>query len=124
MNPFIKKSILILSGIVFLVMGYTWIGKSSCEARISYDTINLNEGIDLEQVFAVPDSIFLDQVWNDWQNFAVASDELEEVAAYNVAPTNFSKILRQQEQDSYYDINVNKETSQYIFRIIAIKELT
>ena len=44
-------------------------------------------------------------------------------AAYNVGPTNFSKILKQQGEDSFYDLNLNDETSRYVFRLIAIKEI-
>lgn len=44
-------------------------------------------------------------------------------AAYNVGPTNYSRILRDQKQSSFYDLNINPETSRYIFRLIAIKEI-
>lgn len=44
-------------------------------------------------------------------------------AAYNVGPTSFARILRAQKEESYYDLNLNKETSQYLFRILAIKEV-
>ncbi len=44
-------------------------------------------------------------------------------AAYNVGPSNFSNILRDQKQGSFYDLNLNVETSRYVFRIIAIKEI-
>lgn len=44
-------------------------------------------------------------------------------AAYNVGPTNFSKLQSRQGEDSYYNMNVNIETGRYIFRLIAIKEV-
>jgi len=44
-------------------------------------------------------------------------------AAYNVGPTNMTKILRSQQEDSYYDLNINEETSRYLFRLIAFKEI-
>jgi len=44
-------------------------------------------------------------------------------AAYNVGPTKFARILEEQEQTSFYDINVNSETGRYVFRLIAIKEI-
>lgn len=44
-------------------------------------------------------------------------------AAYNVGPTSFSKALKAQGQTSFFNLNINKETSEYLFRIIAIKEL-
>lgn len=44
-------------------------------------------------------------------------------AAYNVGPTNFSKLQSRQGEFSYYDMNVNIETGRYVFRLIAIKEV-
>jgi len=44
-------------------------------------------------------------------------------AAYNVGPTNFAKTLKQQGENSFYDVNVNDETGRYLFRLIAIKEI-
>ena len=44
-------------------------------------------------------------------------------AAYNVGPTNFSRLQQSQGEDSYFDMNINEETSRYLFRLIAIKEI-
>ncbi len=44
-------------------------------------------------------------------------------AAYNVGPTNFAKILKAQGEESFFDLNLNAETSRYIFRLVAIKEI-
>lgn len=44
-------------------------------------------------------------------------------AAYNVGPTNMTKMLRAQKEESYYDLNINEETSRYLFRLIAFKEI-
>ncbi|MBK8625038.1 MAG: lytic transglycosylase domain-containing protein [Saprospiraceae bacterium] len=43
--------------------------------------------------------------------------------AYNIGPTAFARNLAEQKESSYYDININEETSRYLFRIIAIKEI-
>lgn len=43
--------------------------------------------------------------------------------SYNVGPTSFARTLSEQKEKSYYDININDETSRYLFRIIAIKEI-
>jgi len=43
--------------------------------------------------------------------------------AYNVGPTAFARTLEEQKESSYYDMNINEETSRYVFRIIAIKEI-
>lgn len=44
-------------------------------------------------------------------------------AAYNVGPTKFSRLLRTQKVDSYYDLHLNNETARYVFRLIAMKEI-
>jgi len=44
-------------------------------------------------------------------------------AAYNVGPTRYAKTIKEQEETNFYNLNINKETSEYLFRIIAIKEL-
>ena len=43
--------------------------------------------------------------------------------AYNVGPTAYAKALIEQKENSYYNLNVNDETSRYVFRIIAFKEI-
>jgi membrane-bound lytic murein transglycosylase D len=44
-------------------------------------------------------------------------------AAYNVGPTRFARMLQEQDEESYYDLHMNSETSRYVFRLIAIKEI-
>ncbi len=44
-------------------------------------------------------------------------------AAYNMGETKLSKEMALQKAKSYYELNLNQETSRYVFRIIAIKEL-
>lgn len=60
---------------------------------------------------------YLKQLYERFGNWTNAA------AAYNVGPTNFSRSLDEQKQKSYYDLNMNSETSRYIFRLIAIKEI-
>jgi membrane-bound lytic murein transglycosylase D len=52
--------------------------------------------------------------FGSWSNVA---------GSYNVGPTSFARSLSEQKENSYYDININEETSRYLFRIIAIKEI-
>ncbi len=44
-------------------------------------------------------------------------------AAYNVGSTRLAKEMDAQKADAYYDLNLNAETSRYVFRIVAIKEI-
>jgi hypothetical protein len=44
-------------------------------------------------------------------------------AAYNTGPGNYASNLRTQRGTSFYNMNLNDETSRYVFRLIAIKEI-
>lgn len=44
-------------------------------------------------------------------------------AAYNMGEAGIANRLDEQKANNYYDLNLNEETSRYIFRIIAIKEI-
>jgi len=44
-------------------------------------------------------------------------------AAYNMGEAGIAKRLADQKASNYYDLNLNEETSRYVFRIIAIKEI-
>ena len=44
-------------------------------------------------------------------------------AAYNMGATGFAKEMERQKFNSYFDLNLNDETSRYVFRILAIREV-
>lgn len=44
-------------------------------------------------------------------------------AAYNMGGGNMNKHLREQRAESYFDLNLNEETSRYYFRLVAIKHI-
>jgi len=44
-------------------------------------------------------------------------------ASYNVGVRGFSRSVERQHINNYYDLLLNEETSRYIFRILAIKEI-
>ncbi|MEP7195079.1 MAG: lytic transglycosylase domain-containing protein [Saprospiraceae bacterium] len=44
-------------------------------------------------------------------------------AAYNMGPTALASAMKEQLENSYYDLNLSDETNRYLFRIIAIKEI-
>jgi len=43
--------------------------------------------------------------------------------AYNMGETRMRRNLIEQKAKTYYDLNMNAETSRYIFRIMAVKEI-
>jgi hypothetical protein len=44
-------------------------------------------------------------------------------ASYNRGMSGLQRAINNQEVDSYYDLYLNDETSRYVFRILAIKEI-
>lgn len=44
-------------------------------------------------------------------------------ASYNMGKTRLRKTISEQKMDSYYDLFMNDETSRYVFRILALKEI-
>lgn len=44
-------------------------------------------------------------------------------ASYNMGITGFGKRLQEQRQANYYQLLLNEETSRYLFRILAFKEI-
>lgn len=44
-------------------------------------------------------------------------------ASYNMGKGRLKKIIGEQKVNSYYDLFMNDETSRYVFRIIALKEI-
>jgi len=44
-------------------------------------------------------------------------------AAYNIGPSKLKSEMEKQQETSFYDLNLNAETSRYLFRIMAIKEV-
>ncbi len=44
-------------------------------------------------------------------------------AAYNVGQTRLKREVAAQRATTFYDLNLNKETSRYLFRLIAFKEI-
>jgi membrane-bound lytic murein transglycosylase D len=44
-------------------------------------------------------------------------------AAYNFGPSNIDKAIKNQNTNDYFSMNLNAETSSYVYKIIAVKEL-
>jgi membrane-bound lytic murein transglycosylase D len=45
------------------------------------------------------------------------------IAAYNIGMTKYRKNINLQQEDEFYDMNLNSETMRYLFRLVAIKEV-
>jgi membrane-bound lytic murein transglycosylase D len=44
-------------------------------------------------------------------------------ASYNIGMRGLARSMENQKMDSYYDLLLNEETSRYIFRIVALKQI-
>ncbi len=60
---------------------------------------------------------YLKQAHDVFGNWTLAA------ASYNMGISGLKKRLKEQQVSSYYDLLLNEETSRYLFRIIAAKEL-
>jgi hypothetical protein len=60
---------------------------------------------------------YLKDYYSQFGSWAIAA------AAYNMGGPRMKKLLEEQKVQSYYDLNLNSETSRYVFRVIAIKEI-
>lgn len=45
------------------------------------------------------------------------------IASFNMGVTGIKRAIRAQGKTSYFDLSLNKETSQYVYRILAMKEI-
>ena len=55
---------------------------------------------------------YLQNRFGTWTNAA---------AAYNMGPTRYARLSKSQGSQNYFDLNLNDETSRYVFRILAFK---
>lgn len=44
-------------------------------------------------------------------------------AAYNMGGASLAKVMAEQRADNFFQLNINEETSRYIFRVVAMKEI-
>ena len=60
---------------------------------------------------------YLKRAYEKFGNWTMAA------ASYNRGVAGMERAIKNQHVDSYYDLLLNEETSRYIFRILAIKEI-
>ncbi|HYG04403.1 MAG TPA: lytic transglycosylase domain-containing protein [Chryseosolibacter sp.] len=60
---------------------------------------------------------YLQQAYNRFNDWTIVA------ASYNRGMSGMRRALEDQQVDSYYDLYLNDETSRYVFRIVAIKEI-
>ncbi|HEY5691721.1 MAG TPA: transglycosylase SLT domain-containing protein [Cyclobacteriaceae bacterium] len=60
---------------------------------------------------------YLNQAYKKFGNWTLVA------ASYNRGMSGLNRAIEKQKVDSYYDLFLNEETSRYVFRILAIKEI-
>lgn len=60
---------------------------------------------------------YLKQAYRKFGNWTLVA------ASYNRGMNGLDRAIENQQVDSYYDLYLNEETSRYVFRILAIKEI-
>lgn len=60
---------------------------------------------------------YLNSLYNKFGNWTMVA------AAYNMGGNGLASESKTQRSNNYYDLNLNQETSRYIFRILSIKEI-
>ena len=61
--------------------------------------------------------LYLLDSYNEFQNWTLVA------AAYNAGKRRMRETIEKQEINDYYEMYLNEETSKYVFRILAIKEI-
>ena len=60
---------------------------------------------------------YLQDAYNKFGNWTMAA------ASYNMGKNGARRRIEKQESNNYYNLHLNNETSRYVFRIIAVKEI-
>lgn len=75
----IRELILLLTLAALLVLGCQ---QEDCKSRVSYDTVNVNNHINLDSLFLPADSLELAEVKNSWKSMDLGSDSFWVKAEY------------------------------------------
>lgn len=77
MSNQLKIGFITILVIVSLCLTYANYSKSDCEERINYDNIHVNDGINLDSLFAPADSLELAEIWKNWEEFDAKSESYQ-----------------------------------------------
>ena len=83
--------------------------------------LEINKQIDERYHLEKATRAFCKYIKSDYKRFN--NSWLMAAAAYNMGGTRLSKRIKEQRAKSYFDLNLNRETSRYVFRLVAIKEI-
>jgi len=77
---------------------------------------DIDERYNLEKATVVACE-YLQEAYNKFGNWTMAA------ASYNIGKSSVRRKIKEQESNNYYNLYLNLETAQYVFRIIAVKEI-
>lgn len=86
------------------------------------------------KAYGLEQNDYVDERYNIEKSTEAALDLLERyfkrfgnwtnaLAAYNCGETAFARDLSQQNEESYYNMNISAETMRYVFRVLAFKSI-
>lgn len=86
------------------------------------------------KAYGLEQNDYVDERYNIEKSTEAALDLLERyfnrfgnwtnaLAAYNCGETAFARDLLQQNEESYYNMNISSETMRYVFRVLAFKSI-
>ena len=87
----------------------------------AYYGLEINSQIDERYHLEKATQAFCKYIKSDYKRFN--NSWLMAAAAYNMGGTRLSKRIKEQRAKNYFDLNLNQETSRYVFRLVAIKEI-
>jgi len=96
--------------------GYWQFMKTAAEEMGLEITEDVDERLDIDKSTEAA-AKYIKQLYKRFGNWT------DVAAAYNMGPTAYAKAKADQKESRYYDLQLNEETSRYIFRIMAMKEI-
>lgn len=79
-------------------------------------TSSIDERLDVEKS-TVAACKYLKVLYRDFGNWTLVA------AAYNIGGGSLRKAIRRQHQEDYYKLKLNKETANYVYKLISTKEV-
>ncbi len=77
-----RQSIVFIAFFILLLFWCCGCQQNECKSRVSYQTVNINNHIDLDSLFIPPDSLELSEVKRSWEATNMNSDSFSVQAEY------------------------------------------
>ncbi len=88
-----KKGILIFVGIIIFCFAYHHYNLCDCKKRISYKNVDMNEHLDIEDLYKPIDSTYLNKIKAEWTKMEFAPDSINLEATFNYSLNREMQII-------------------------------